>query len=195
MDCKKTGTLIASLRREKKMTQKQLADAMNISDRTVSKWERGMGCPDVSLLNELAKLLEVDVAKILKGQLDENAADRGNMKRIKFYLCPTCGNVAFNTGAGEISCCGRRLAALKAVEGDRHHPIAVEEVEEEHFVTSSHAMSKEHCITFMAYVACDRVLLVKLYPEQTVEIRFPKFYGGQLYAHCSQHGLWRQPLK
>ncbi|MEG2687220.1 MAG: helix-turn-helix transcriptional regulator, partial [Christensenellaceae bacterium] len=54
MDCKKVGILIRGLRKEKKLTQKQLADAMNISDKTISKWERGLGCPDVSLLHGLS---------------------------------------------------------------------------------------------------------------------------------------------
>ena len=53
MDCSKVGNLIYTLRTEKGMTQKALANAMNISDRTISKWERGAGCPDVSLLREL----------------------------------------------------------------------------------------------------------------------------------------------
>ena len=54
MDCEKTGSLIRGLRYEKGMTQKQLADRMNISDRTVSKWERGQGCPDIELLHGAA---------------------------------------------------------------------------------------------------------------------------------------------
>ena len=53
MDCKKVGKLIFERRRECGLTQKQLADKMNISDRTISKWERGLGCPDISLLHEL----------------------------------------------------------------------------------------------------------------------------------------------
>ena len=48
MDCSKVGNLIYTLRTEKGMTQKALANAMNISDRTISKWERGAGCPDES---------------------------------------------------------------------------------------------------------------------------------------------------
>ena len=50
MDCKKIGSLIYELRKDKNMTQKQIADLMNISDKTISKWERGLGCPDISLL-------------------------------------------------------------------------------------------------------------------------------------------------
>jgi transcriptional regulator with XRE-family HTH domain len=77
---------------------------MNISDRTVSKWERGLGCPDVSLLQELSKVLGVNIEKILSGDLDPKDADRGNMKRMKFYICPTCGNILTSTGEAEPSC-------------------------------------------------------------------------------------------
>lgn len=79
MDCMKVGGLISRLRKEKHMTQKELADAMNISDKAVSKWERGLGCPDVSLLGELSRILGVNIEKILAGDLDPNSADGGNM--------------------------------------------------------------------------------------------------------------------
>ena len=49
MDVKKTGELLCQLRKEKGMTQKQAAEILQVSDRTVSKWERGAGLPDVSL--------------------------------------------------------------------------------------------------------------------------------------------------
>ena len=54
MDLSKVGKLIYTLRKEKDMTQKQVADLMHISDKAISKWERGLGCPDVSLLPELS---------------------------------------------------------------------------------------------------------------------------------------------
>lgn len=57
----KTGHLIYQLRKEKNLTQLQLAKLMNLSDKTISKWERGLGCPDVSLLIELSKIFEVDI--------------------------------------------------------------------------------------------------------------------------------------
>ena len=49
MDCEKIGKLIYSLRTERKLTQKKLAEYMNISDKAISKWERGLGCPDVEI--------------------------------------------------------------------------------------------------------------------------------------------------
>jgi len=190
MDCSKVGKLILSLRKEKNMTQKDVAEAMNISDKTISKWERGLGCPDVSLLGELSTILGVNIEKILLGDLNPNDADGGNMKRIKFYVCPNCGNIINSTGEAEISCCGRRLESLTVKPEDEEHKISVTEIEDEYFITIQHEMSKTHYISFVACVAYDRVLIVKLYPEQNAELRLPRMRHGKLYAYCSQHGLW-----
>lgn len=190
MDCNKVGKLIYGLRREKGLTQKQLADTMNISDRTVSKWERGSGCPDISLLRELSVVFGVNIEKILMGDLEPNDSDGGNMKRVKFYICPTCGNILTSTGEAEVSCCGRKLAALIAKPSDEKHRLAVETVEDDYYITFSHEMKKAHYISFIAFVSSDRFLLIRLYPEQSGEVRFPKMYGGRIYFGCNQHGLW-----
>lgn len=190
MDCAKVGKLILSLRKEQGLTQKQLADRLNISDRTISKWERGLGCPDVSLLHELSDALDVNIEKILTGDLEPNNADGGNMKRIKFYVCPTCGNILTATGEAEVSCCGRKLTALIPKPSDKEHRLHIETVEDDYYITFTHAMEKSHYLNFMAYVSYDRFLLVRLYPEQGGEVRFPKLYGGKFYFGCSRHGLW-----
>lgn len=190
MDCNKVGKLILSLRKENRMTQKQLADAMNISDKAISKWERGLGCPDVSLLRELSEILDVNIEKILLGNLEPNDADGGNMKKVKFYVCSNCGNTLTATGDAEVSCCGRKLVPLVPNLADEIHKLTVEEVENDFYVTFTHEMSKTHYISFIAYVTCDRALLIKLYPEQNGEVRFPKMYGRKIYYCCNQHGLW-----
>jgi len=190
MDCNKVGKLILSLRKESRMTQKQLADAMNISDKAISKWERGLGCPDVSLLRELSEILDVNIERILLGNLEPNDADGGNMKKVKFYVCSNCGNTLTATGEAEVSCCGRKLVPLVPNLADEIHKLTVEEVENDFYVTFTHEMSKTHYISFIAYVTCDRALLIKLYPEQNGEVRFPKMYGGKIYYCCNQHGLW-----
>lgn len=190
MDCSKVGKLILGLRKEKGMTQRQLADAMNISDKAISKWERGLGCPDVSLLRELSEVLGVNIEQILLGNLEPNNADGGNMKRIKFYVCSNCGNILTTTGEAEVSCCGRKLVPLVPKPADENHQLNVEEIENDLYITFQHEMSKKHYLNFIAYVECDRVLFVKLYPEQSGEARFPKMYSGKLYFGCNQHGLW-----
>lgn len=190
MDCSKTGKIILELRKEKGMTQKQLADAINISDKTVSKWERGLGCPDVSLLGELSEVLEVNVEKLLGGCLDKNETDGGNMKKLKFYVCPECGNIMTSTGKSEISCCGRKLSELTAVKADENHGVKIEVTDDESYVVFDHEMTKQHFISFVAYSTCDRLTMVRLYPEQNAEVRFPRLRGGRLYFYCNEHGLF-----
>ena len=75
-------------RKERNMTQLQLAEILHISDKTVSKWERGQGCPDISLLVDLSCVLGVDMEKLLSGRLEANEERGGNMKKLNFYVCP-----------------------------------------------------------------------------------------------------------
>ena len=159
MDCNKVGKLIYGLRKEKGLTQKQLADTMNISDRTISKWERGMGCPDISLLHELSEAFEVNIEKILLGDLEPNDADGGNMKKVKFYMCPTCGNILTSICEATASCCGRKLSALIPKPCDEAHRLTVETVEDDYYITFSHEMKKAHYLNFIAYVISDRVFV------------------------------------
>ena len=195
MDCSKVGKLIFALRTEKNMTQKELADAMNLSDRTVSKWERGIGCPDVSLLNELSKILGVNIERILSGDLAPNENDGGNMKKVCFYVCPTCGNILFSTGESDISCCGRKLLALAVEAESGSHIMNVEVIEDDYYVTMKHEMTKSHYISFVAFVGYDSVLLMKQYPEQDAAFRFPILHGNRLLAYCNNHGLWEKRIK
>ena len=72
MDCEKIGNFIMQNRKAKKLTQKQLADKLCVTDRTISRWERGVGTPDISLLITLGEILEVSVNEILLGEKIEN---------------------------------------------------------------------------------------------------------------------------
>lgn len=74
MDNVKTGALIREARTARGMTQKQLAEALNITDRAVSKWERGLSAPDIALLEPLAEALGVTVLELIRGEHDESAA-------------------------------------------------------------------------------------------------------------------------
>ena len=72
MDATKTGTFIAELRREKELTQRELAEALLVSDKAVSRWETGRGMPDVENLEALSQTLDVSVAELLLGErIDE----------------------------------------------------------------------------------------------------------------------------
>lgn len=72
MDCGKIGNFIMQNRKAKKLTQKQLADKLCVTDRAISRWERGVGTPDISLLITLGEILEVSVNEILLGEKIEN---------------------------------------------------------------------------------------------------------------------------
>lgn len=184
------GKLLCSLRKAKGMTQKQVADGLGVQPKTVSKWETGHGFPDTSLLADLAELLGVSVDTLLSGALAHNATEVGNMTRTSFYVCPHCGSFMQGNGKMKLSCCGKTLMPLTASTEGGEHTLTVGNVENDYYITFDHEMSKEHYISFVAYVACDRVLTVKLYPEQDSSVRFPRLYGGKLYYFCSRHGLF-----
>src|SRR5574344_1252563 len=110
------------------------------------------------------------------------------MKRVKFYVCPNCGNIITSTGEAEISCCGKKLQALEANQIDEAHKLNVTYSDDEMYITFTHEMSKEHFISFIAYVALDKVFIQRLYAEQSQEILLPKMRGGKFYIYCNKHG-------
>ena len=67
-----TGKFICSLRKENGLTQKELAEKLNVTDKAVSKWETGRSAPDISLLEKLSQILDVSVVEILKGERVED---------------------------------------------------------------------------------------------------------------------------
>ncbi len=75
MDNEKMAKFIAEQRKLKRMTQKELAERLGITDKAVSKWERGLSCPDISLLTELSAVLEVSVTELLSGKRADSTAD------------------------------------------------------------------------------------------------------------------------
>lgn len=194
MDMTKIGELLCRLRKEKGMTQREAAERLRCSDRTISKWERGIGLPEISLLPEVSALYGVDMEKLLEGNLAEKERNPGNMKRMEFVRCEHCGNLFWNTGGGEISCCGRRLSPLQAQPMDSLHEVRIEESETEYYITFSHEMTKEHSIAFAALVSWDRSTVVRLYPEQAGEVHLPRQRRGEFYLCCTRHGLFYKKL-
>ena len=77
MDNVQTGKLIAALRKKQGLTQQQLADKLNLSNKTVSKWESGKGSPDISNLSVLAEALGVSADELLKGETSSKKPDTG----------------------------------------------------------------------------------------------------------------------
>ena len=194
MDAKKIGALIYMLRKEKGYTQKQLAGKLHISDRTVSKWERGQGCPDISMLPNLSAILGIQIEKILDGEIQTNEFVGGNMKKSNFYVCKLCQNVVIATGAPKISCCDRPLEVLVAQKATDEHRLVIEQIEDEWYITSEQLTTKEHYISFSAFATGEQVQIIKQYPEWTLQTRLPKNRHGIISWYCTQHGLFYQPI-
>ena len=167
-----TGNTIKQLREQKKMTQAELADKIDVSSKTVSKWETAKGLPDISLLEPLSAALGVSVMELMKGDAVINQNRSANLLRSKLYVCPICGNVIHTLGDTVISCCGVSLPALETEAPDEHHEIQIEPVEDEHFITVHHPMTKWQCISFVGYVTSEKFQMIKLYPEGNAECRF-----------------------
>ena len=194
MDNYVTGAAIRALRERKNMTQAQLAEQIDVSPKTVSKWETCKGLPDITLLDPLAAALDVSVMELMSGNAVINRNVSANMLRSKIYVCPVCGNIIHTMGETVTSCCGVTLPPLEAEDTDEAHAITIEQVEDEQFVTVQHEMTKKHFISFLAYVTTDKFQLIKLYPEGNAECRF-RFRGrGHLYLYCNRHGLMRQKI-
>ena len=194
MDNYVTGAAIRRLRERKGMTQAELAAMIDVSPKTVSKWETAKGLPDISLLDSIASALDISVMELLSGNTVTNGNVSGNMLRSKFYCCPICGNIIHSMGEAMVSCCGVALPPLEAEEPDAAHEILMEQVEDEQFVVAKHEMSKNHYISFLAYVTTDKLQLVKLYPEGNAECRFHMRGRGYLYLYCNRHGLMKQKI-
>lgn len=186
-----TAETIKGLREGRGLTQRALADAVGVTDKAVSKWESGRGLPDISLVEPLAAALGVSVAELLTGDIRQNANRAGNLIRARFYVCPVCGNVVYALGEGSFSCCGVHLVPCEAEEPDKAHGLQAERVEDEWYVTLDHPMTKEHFISFIAYVTMDGITFKKLYPEQEAAARFRMGASGALYAYCNRHGLFK----
>lgn len=188
MDCEKIGLAIKNLRKEKGMTQLQLADRLNISDKAVSKWERGAGCPDVSLLTELSSLFGVELESLLNGDIRGRAAVAGNMKKLKFYACPTCGNILTAEGEAAIYCCGKKLIPLTGRK-DREQ-LTMEHMENDWFISGEHPVEKDHYIAFVGILTGDGFMMKRLYPEWNIQARLPWAAHGRLVWYCIKDGLF-----
>ena len=187
-----TSTTIRCLREKRNLTQAELGEKIGVSSKTISKWETARGLPDVSLLQPLAQVLNISVIELMNGEHIINKNVSANMLRTQFHICPVCGNVIHSTGNAVVSCCGITLPALEAEEAEVDHALQLLPVEDEHYVTIAHPMTKQHYISFIAVVTSDRIRLVKLYPEGEAGTRLSLRGGGMLYWYCNRHGLFKR---
>ena len=186
-----TGVTIKMLREERNLTQAEPADRIGVSSKTISKWETAKGLPDISLLQPLAQALNISVIELMNGEHIINKNTSANMLRCKFYVCPVCGNIIHSTGNSVVVCCGITLPPLEAEDADSSHKLSITPVEDEQFISIDHPMTKEHYISFAAFVTSDRIQLVKFYPEGNAETRFQLRGIGILYWYCNRHGLFK----
>ena len=89
MNTEKVGEFIRKKRKNINLTQKELAEKLNVSDKAISKWERGICCPDISLLKELSSILGVSVNELLSGEdiekLEKEKSDTILMDSVNRY--------------------------------------------------------------------------------------------------------------
>ena len=189
-----TGAMIKRLREERRISQNKLAEALGVSDKAVSRWETGRGFPDITLIEPLAAALGVSVIELFSGDDVVNTNKVSKMLRMKLYVCPVCGNVIQAAGEAVVSCCGITLPPLEAEPADAGHPVRIERVEDEYYISIDHVMVKTHYISFITAVRDDGYETRKLYPEGNAEARF-KISGIRFfYCYCNRHGLFRVPV-
>ena len=185
-----TGSIIRELREKKQMTQADLAAALSVSGKTVSKWETGRGYPDITLLEPIAGVFGISVMELLSGNAIRNMNISSNMLRSRFYVCPACGNVIHSMGEAALNCHGVLLKPCEAEDPDEDHLISIEKVEDEYYVRVEHDMTKQHYISFLAALSPDRLQLVKLYPEGSAEARFKMSGVKKIFCYCNRDGLF-----
>jgi len=185
-----TGAVIKELREKCRLTQSQLATKLNVSDKTISKWETAKGYPDISLLEPLAKVFGVSITELISGNAVDNANVSANMMRSKFYVCPICGNTIHSMGEAVIHCHGVLLTPCQAEETDENHMIFIEKVEDEYYIRIDHDMTKQHYISFIAALSSDKLQMIKLYPEGNAEARIKINGVRKILFYCNRDGLF-----
>ena len=93
IDQKKTGQFISDIRKEKGLTQKQLADEIGVSDKAISRWETGRGMPDTSIMADLCKVLDISINELLSGQRLSSVDYNGKAEENMVELIKTNENV------------------------------------------------------------------------------------------------------
>ena len=189
-----TGAVIKELREKHKLTQSELADKLNVSDKTISKWETGKGYPDITLLEPIAEAFGVSVTELISGKAISNVNVSANMLRSQFYICPVCGNIIHSMGEAVIQCHGVQLLPCQAEEADEMHQIRIERDADEFYVHIDHEMTKKHYITFIAALSGDRLQLTKLYPEGSAEARFKVNGVRKIMYYCNRDGLFQMKV-
>ena len=185
-----TGAVIKELREKNHLTQAELAEKLNVSDKTVSKWETAKGYPDISLLEPIAKIFGISITELISGNTVNNVNVSANMMHSKFYVCPVCGNSIHSMGEAVIQCHGIILTPCQAEETDENHKIFIERIEDEYYVRIEHDMTKQHYISFIATLSSDKLHMVQLYPEGNAKTRVKINGVRKILFYCNRDGLF-----
>ena len=184
---------IARLRKERGMTQAQLAERVYVTRQAVSRWETGESEPGVDMRKLLAGVFGVSSAQLFEsdGCDVQNRNQAANAVKSVFYVCPACGNIVWSMGEIGCTCCGNPLQPLSAAQAHGEHEASIEISDGCQVVRLEHPMSKDHHIRFIACVVDDLVRIKRLYPEQDATASFFMQGPSMLFAFCSEHGLFR----
>lgn len=178
--------LIRTKREEMKLTQKDLANMINVSEKTISKWENKKGMPDISILPNLAKALGLSVSELISGKCETNNNKSANLLKANFYVCPICGNVINSVGEASIHCCG-----VKLIKEEAEMIKGICDITKDEIIVSIYSkMIKGDYISFISYVTNDKINIVKLYPEQEATTTFIKMGHGLIYYYDILNGLF-----
>ena len=104
MSSKSLGAMIAELRKEKGLTQLELANMMNVTDKAVSKWERDISCPDISSIPRLAEILGVSVDDLMRS--NSHRKEKAENLEDKVMLILRCVGLAMGVAVAALSIIG-----------------------------------------------------------------------------------------
>jgi len=135
-------------------------------------------------------IFNVDIDRLISGELNPNKVLAGNMKKMKFYICPDCGNIITALTETDITCCGKIVKPSEPVKACADEKLNIEIIENDLYITTSHPMERGHYISFVALQTADGFTIKKLYPQWEMQVRMPLIYRGKLIWYCSRHGLF-----
>lgn len=186
MNLKNTGKMIRQSRKEKGLSQSELSERLGVTDKAVSKWETAKGLPDIALLEDISRTLDISVSELVSGKKTENTNRSADMRRTLTYICPKCHNVITSSGALELSCCGKSLSPLEAAQSSE---LEVSVIEENYSLAFRSPMTKEDHIVFVLALGSDFSLLTRLYPQGEPSCEVPIRKTTDVYWYSDRDGL------
>lgn len=184
----KFNELVYKLRKAKRLTQKELAEKLHTTAKTISNWERKKNCIPAEMISSIIKELDIDKKFIYEEYIDEGSSKNG----VKFFYCPKCRNIMWSFTKNTQTCCNHTLYPLKASPENSEHYLYTVISPHTGFlnVSSNHPQNAEHRIEFMAYVSEENVIIISQRENKPFSTSFNHMPGGILYMFCSKHGLF-----